>query len=46
VAAQAGEGSKARTILFDQRFAHPMARDRFMVELPGPSLHSHNTGKP
>jgi hypothetical protein len=46
VAVKVGEGSKARTILFDQRFAHPMARDRFMIELPGPPLHSQYSGKP
>lgn len=28
-----GKGDAARTILFDQRFANPLARDRFMVEL-------------
>ena len=46
VAVQVGEGFKARTMLFDQRFAHPMARDRFMIELPDPPLHSQYSGKP
>jgi len=33
VVAHEGQGDAARTFLFDQRFANPLARERFMFEL-------------